>query len=208
MKYTAKILKNPLGKREASMQNLILISKYIRIPKFDIPNLKVSKTYKLFITLLTLTLSTSSTQASQIRIGIGKSPEKNQKSVSVNVEYAGNALSFSNNIYPLIGINRNVGGCISSVHGCLMLKTTLQYNLFLEIAFGGAIHNGPLKTQKSGKYKRTLGSRVLFREAANLGYIFGNKHSSSLYIDHISNASLRKPNSGVTNIGIKYAIPL
>lgn len=145
--------------------------------------------------------------SSEIKLGLGKSPEKNQEGVALNIEYIGNPLDSFFGLYPLIGTDANINGYTSSAYSCLVLKKFLDHNFLVELAFGGAVHDGPLKKQRKGKRKRTMGSRILFRESLSVAYILKNKHNIGLFIDHISNASIVRPNSGITNMGIRYGIP-
>ena len=158
--------------------------------------------------LLIFTAGFSFSFASEIKLGLGKSPETNQNGVALNVEYIGNSLDSVFGLYPFVGTDKNLNGYTSSAYTGLVLKKFLDHNFLVEISFGGAAHDGPLKKQKPGKRRRTMGSRILFRESLSVGYIFKNQHNISLFIDHISNASIVRPNSGVTNMGVRYGIPL
>lgn len=160
------------------------------------------------LSVLVWLLITHNSIASEIKLGLGKSLEKNQNGMVLKLQYIGDPLNNLWGLRPLFGTDTNLNSYTSSVYACLLLKKFLDYNLSVELAFGGAVHDGPLKKQWQGKKRRIMGSRILFREEAAVGYIFKNQHNISLFIDHISNASIVRPNSGVTNIGIKYGIPL
>ena len=134
--------------------------------------------------------------------------EKNQKGASLNVEYIAKPFEKLNNVHPIIGVTRNINGYISYIYTGLVMKKTLEHNLLLELSLGGAVHDGPLKENRSKKKMRTLGTRLLFHEYAALGYMFTNGMNVTIFIDHISNADFVRPNSGVTNAGIRYGIYL
>ena len=69
-------------------------------------------------------------------------------------------------------------------------------------AFGGAAHTGKLQTSRLDR--KELGSRVLFYLATELGYRITPKHSVSLRVDHMSNASLADNNEGLDTVGLIY----
>ena len=54
--------------------------------------------------------------------------------------------------------------------------------------------------------KKELGSSLLFREAAEIGWNFYGKDSISIRLDHISNANLwgEDTNEGLDTLGIFY----
>ncbi len=60
--------------------------------------------------------------------------------------------------------------------------------------------------QRRAQTNKSLGSRVLFREAAEIGYEFTPKNSISVMLDHISNARLATRNEGITNVGLRYGV--
>ena len=55
--------------------------------------------------------------------------------------------------------------------------------------------------------KKELGSNILFREAAEIGWNFYGKDSISLRFDHISNANLwgEDANEGLDTFGVVYS---
>ena len=57
----------------------------------------------------------------------------------------------------------------------------------------------------SERNKKELGCRLLFHEAAQLGYLVTEHHALSLRLDHISNASLCSENEGLDTVGVVYA---
>lgn len=50
---------------------------------------------------------------------------------------------------------------------------------------------------------KELGSRVLFRQALEIGYDLDDQWSASVYFSHISNASLADENEGLNNLGLR-----
>ncbi|HWB51304.1 MAG TPA: acyloxyacyl hydrolase [Stellaceae bacterium] len=60
----------------------------------------------------------------------------------------------------------------------------------------GQLHNGDSE-------HKALGSHVLFREAAELGYQIDERWQISGYLDHISNGGLAKENQSINDLGIR-----
>jgi lipid A 3-O-deacylase len=56
-------------------------------------------------------------------------------------------------------------------------------------------------TQPPGR--KLLGSRILFRESAELGYAVTPRVNVSGFLDHISNANLAPRNAGITSAGAR-----
>lgn len=114
---------------------------------------------------------------------------------------------------PHIGGDINTSGNTSSGYAGLTWRADLIGNLinpgdaiFVTGSLGGAIHDGFIDTAPAGR--KRLGSRVLFRESAELGYQITPTFSVAGFIDHISNANFGRHNAGDTNgggrIGIKF----
>lgn len=74
--------------------------------------------------------------------------------------------------------------------------------VFVEGSFGGAIHDGRLRSFDPDR--KSLGSRVLFRISGSVGYQFDEHHSLAVILDHVSNAGLADVNEGMDNVGIRY----
>ena len=112
---------------------------------------------------------------------------------------------------PHFGISANTAGDTSQVYFGLTWTVTLFRSVFLngdslfvDGSLGGAVHNGELDTNELGK--KSLGSRILFRESLELGWAFTPNQSISLMLDHISNANLGERNEGLDNVGIRYGL--
>jgi hypothetical protein len=60
----------------------------------------------------------------------------------------------------------------------------------------GQLHNGNAQ-------RKALGSHILFREAAELGYQINETWQISGYLDHISNGGLAKENQSLNDLGIR-----
>ncbi len=73
--------------------------------------------------------------------------------------------------------------------------------LFIAGSFGGAIHDGHLNA--APPERKRLGSRLLFRESAEVGYQLTRGLSVSITLDHLSNAGLVTRNQGLTDFGVR-----
>jgi lipid A 3-O-deacylase len=90
--------------------------------------------------------------------------------------------------------------------GIALLQTLFGWSdsVFLNGSLGGAVHDGHLDSAPPGSKK--LGSPVLFRESAELGYRFTPDLSVSAFLDHISNANLASHNAGITSAGARFGV--
>jgi lipid A 3-O-deacylase len=75
---------------------------------------------------------------------------------------------------------------------------------FVNGSLGGAIHSGYLTSPDPPPAgRKLLGSRILFRESAELGYQLTPMVSVSAILSHISNANLAPRNAGITSAGVR-----
>src|SRR5437868_6485543 len=99
---------------------------------------------------------------------------------------------------PHIGADINTDGKTSDGYFGLTWGITLIQSLFgfgdgvyANGSLGGAVHDGsPLTGATPPPGRKLLGSRILFRESAELGYRINPTLSISGILDHISNANL------------------
>lgn len=103
---------------------------------------------------------------------------------------------------PLLGVSVNTAGDTSQVYGGLAWDWNFWGPLFVEGSLGLSVHDGNLEA--SSPDRKALGCRVLFRESVALGARFLERHSLSLMLTHISNATLCDNNEGLDTIGIRY----
>ena len=112
---------------------------------------------------------------------------------------------------PHIGADINTAGNTSDGHIGLTWGWTLLPSLFgggavfANGSLGGAVHDGftGTKTSVAPPGRKLLGSAVLFRESAELGYQITPIVSISALLDHISNANLAPRNAGITSAGAR-----
>lgn len=107
---------------------------------------------------------------------------------------------------PHLGFNLNTSGNTSSLYAGLTWQWPFGNRYFVSFAFGGAVHDGTLKTNNREKRKnnKQLGCRFLFREAVELGVTFLKQHALSIRFDHLSNANLCDNNEGLDTVGLVY----
>lgn len=105
---------------------------------------------------------------------------------------------------PHLGVSINTTGDTSFLYLGLTWTWNITDALFLDISFGGTIHDGWLTSHEPDPDRRLMGSRLLFRESLELGYRFLDHHSLSLMLDHVSNAGLVDKNQGNDDVGLRY----
>ena len=101
-----------------------------------------------------------------------------------------------------LGVNINSEGYTSSAYTGLTWDWQIWGPVFFSLDLGGAVHDGETSTSRLDR--KELGSRVLFRQAIEIGYRFQEHHALSLRFDHISNASLADNNEGLDTLGVVY----
>ena len=74
----------------------------------------------------------------------------------------------------------------------------------LSYFFGPAFNDGDIVAKKPNH--KSLGSFVLFREAAELGYRINPVWQISAFIDHVSNGGLAKQNQSINDFGGRIGI--
>jgi lipid A 3-O-deacylase len=112
---------------------------------------------------------------------------------------------------PHIGADVNTAGNTSDGYFGLTWGWTLLPSLFgggavfANGSLGGAVQDGFTGTKASvaPPGRKLLGSEVLFRESAELGYQITPIVSISAILDHISNANLAPRNAGITSAGAR-----
>ncbi|HEY1796800.1 MAG TPA: acyloxyacyl hydrolase [Stellaceae bacterium] len=107
---------------------------------------------------------------------------------------------------PHFGADINTAGNTSDIYTGLTWGWTLFHGVFTPIdgifvngSLGGALQDGYEDSAPPGR--KRLGSPVLFRESAELGYQINPLVSVSAFVDHISNANLAPRNAGITSVG-------
>jgi lipid A 3-O-deacylase len=123
-------------------------------------------------------------------------------------------LGFIGSPRPHIGADINTDGRTSDGYFGLTWGIMLIQNLFgagdgifANGSLGGAVHDAsPLTGAVQPPGRKLLGSRILFRESAEIGYQMTPQLSVSAILDHISNANLAKRNAGITNAGARFGV--
>jgi lipid A 3-O-deacylase len=109
---------------------------------------------------------------------------------------------------PHLGADINASGNTSDGYfgltwGIMLIQSLFGANdgVFVNGSLGGAVHDGYINSAPAGR--KRLGSRILFRESAELGYQLTPNTSVSAIVDHISNANLGTHNAGITSAGAR-----
>jgi lipid A 3-O-deacylase len=112
---------------------------------------------------------------------------------------------------PHLGADINTSGNTSDGYfgltwGIMLIQSLFSAGdgVFANGSLGGAIHDGFIDSAPPGRKK--LGSRILFRESAELGYQINPVISVSAILDHISNANLGNHNAGITSAGARLGV--
>lgn len=106
---------------------------------------------------------------------------------------------------PHLGVNINTDGLTSQFYGGFTWTLEAKRRLFIDIGLGFATHNGKIR-DPSGE-RLSLGSRVLFRAAAEPGVRFGpdRRVSFSGFWDHVShNRYFGDRNQGIDTLGVRF----
>ncbi|WP_285907934.1 acyloxyacyl hydrolase [Pseudodesulfovibrio pelocollis] len=102
---------------------------------------------------------------------------------------------------PHLGATVNTSGNTSFLYSGLTWEYDLPADFFVDANLGLAAHNGKLDTDNHKR--KSLGSPVLFRLGAALGYNITEKVNISIQFEHMSNAYIVSPNEGMDNVGLR-----
>lgn len=112
---------------------------------------------------------------------------------------------------PHVGADINISGHTSDGYfgltwGIMLIQSLFGAGdgVFANGSLGGAIHDGNINTAPAGE--KRLGSRILFRESAELGYQIDPRFNVSAILSHISNANLGVHNAGITSAGARLGV--
>lgn len=112
-------------------------------------------------------------------------------------------LSFMWSPRPLIGVHINDEGYTSQIFAGIAWEWWFLKPFYVDFSFGLAAHDGYIDTEKL--HRKSLGSRVLFREALELGWNFYGRNDINILFDHVSHGNMfGKRNEGLDTIGIRY----
>jgi lipid A 3-O-deacylase len=162
---------------------------------------------KILLLFLMLNFQSFPVNAQEIKIGIlqhdfdSKFAHRYEKGQNISIEYLFDKMPGYLRAHPHLGASINNQGFTSNIYTGLTWQFDLKDFILIEATLGASINNGE---RLAAKKKRALGSKLLFRESFSIGYLFDKNHSIALIIDHISSADIRKPNPGLSDIGIRY----
>jgi lipid A 3-O-deacylase len=142
---------------------------------------------------------------------VGFLGDHTERGFDVNLEMLFNSpdiLAIIGSPRPHIGGDYNTAGQTSDVFTGLTWGISLIQNLFrpgdaifMTGSLGGAYQDGYIDNAPLGR--KRLGSPILFRESAELGYQVTPVISVSAILEHISNANLGQHNAGITSAGAR-----
>jgi lipid A 3-O-deacylase len=143
---------------------------------------------------------------------VGFLGDHTERGADVNLEMLFNSpdiLAIIGSPRPHIGGDYNTAGQTSDVFTGLTWGISVIQNLFrpgdavfLTGSLGGAYQDGYIDNAPLGR--KRLGSPILFRESAELGYQVTPVISVSAILEHISNANLGEHNAGITSAGARF----
>jgi len=103
-----------------------------------------------------------------------------------------------------VGTMISTAGEASQIYAGLNWKTDLTDRLFIDLGFGGTLHNGDLN--EDGTEGPKLGCRLIFHEYAAAGFHINEKWDILATVDHASHAQLcSDQNSGISHAGLALA---
>ena len=104
---------------------------------------------------------------------------------------------------PIVGVHINDGHDTNQLFAGLVWEWWFWKPLYVDFSFGLSVHDGAIDTEELGR--KSLGSRVLFREALELGWNFYGGHDIGVMLDHVSHGNiLGSRNEGLDTLGVHY----
>lgn len=102
---------------------------------------------------------------------------------------------------PHLGLTVNTAGDTSHAYTGLTWEYDIFGDFFIDGSLGISAHNGYRDTDDPDR--KSLGSPVLFRIGAAVGYNLTEKVNVSIQFEHMSNAYLANENEGMDNVGLR-----
>lgn len=102
-----------------------------------------------------------------------------------------------------VGASVSTAGAASQVYAGLNWTVPVTDRFYLDVGFGGTVHNGDLEDDGTSGPK--LGCSLLFHEYAAAGFRLTDKLDVVATIDHSSSANLCAPNDGISHAGLALA---
>ena len=193
---------------------------------------------KLFVSMAVLCLGfTQTTLADEVRVGVSVHDAKvfddlivtgrhgKEQSLSVIGDYIFETpgwLEWAWQARPFVGGSLNLGGKTSFVDAGLLWRKSLSDNIYGEVAFGLAVHDGAVRTpdpllattpaevlerQRRKNTEIEFGSRVLFRTGFTIGYELNEKWAGEFVFEHLSHGQILggPENEGSNELGVRVA---
>ena len=122
---------------------------------------------------------------------------------NIETQFSAQYPFFHGNIHPNIGVSINNGDDTSKIYAGGVWEYFFLNRCVFDLGAGLAAHNGETTSREYDK--KELGSKVLFRFSAELGYTVLPHHLVSVLFDHVSNGYTREPNEGMDTLGMRYS---
>ena len=103
---------------------------------------------------------------------------------------------------PHLGGDLNTAGATSQVHAGLTWTIPIVSRLTLDLNAGGSVNNGHVNPTVPDR--KALGSNVLFRLAAELGWHFTPRLAVYALFEHVSNAGIARFNESLNDVGLRF----
>jgi lipid A 3-O-deacylase len=102
---------------------------------------------------------------------------------------------------PHLGGDLNTAGATSQVYAGLTWTIPIVSRLTLDFDFGGSANNGHVN--RTVRDRKALGSNVLFRLAAELGWHFTRRLALYALFEHVSNGDTARFNESLNDVGLR-----
>jgi hypothetical protein len=134
---------------------------------------------------------------------------RRERGINVNIEaiLAPSVAVLGGHLRPAIGASIHLDGGrardgTSRVYLDARWMIESQNGLFFGGGLGAVVHDGTLAF--TDEHRKALGSRVLFHIPVEIGVRFADRHSVSIYFEHMSNANTRAQNEALDALGVRY----
>ena len=148
---------------------------------------------------------------SEVRFGIGDHDagvfgRTKENGLDFNIEFLFSSPDFLEIIWsprPMFGASINSDSDTSKVYAGITWEGWFYDNFFWNFGFGLSFHDGEKESDNINK--KELGSKVLFRESIDVGWLFFRNNQISLFVDHMSHGHIfGDKNEGMDTIGVRY----
>jgi len=123
--------------------------------------------------------------------------------LNVELAFSPHLVLWHGQIRPNLGLSVNDRGNTSKIYVGGVWQHLWRNGLIFDLGAGLAVHDGEIEDPQAIDRKQ-MGSRVLVRFAAEIGYALTAHNRLLLLFDHVSNGYTADPNEGLDTVGIRY----